>query len=295
MSTAVFFNNRFIDASEASLSISNGGWLHGAGLFETMRAENRHVFRFESHIERLRRSAERLLLPIDRGALPTPADASKLLERNGLTKARLRLTVSAGAMETESQDEKDDLTICLTATELTAYASDSYEKGIGAVVCTTRLSPTDPIAGHKTTGYLPRLLGLQEAQNARCVEALWFTTENRLAEGSISNVFVVEKERLKTPPLDTPVLPGITRAVVLEIAEKSGIQAEECVLTIDNLLDADEVFLTNSIMQVMPVTRVERHDIGTGKVGPMSRRLLEEYRTVVRKECRDVQDDTRQE
>lgn len=96
MTATVHFNKEFVDASGASLSIHDGGWLHGAGLFETMRAENGRVFRLESHIQRLQRSAETILVPIERDALPTTDDVSGLLTRNGLTKARLRLTVSAG-------------------------------------------------------------------------------------------------------------------------------------------------------------------------------------------------------
>ncbi len=153
------------------------------------------------------------------------------------------------------------------------------------MVSTFRQSPDDPIAGHKTTAYLPRLLALREAQHARCMEAIWFTTGNTLAEGSISNVFTVRDDMLSTPPLDTPVLPGIARGVVLELAARLGLKAREAALTIDDLLDADEVFLTNAIMQVMPVVRVEMHDIGKGTVGPVAKRLGEAYREVVRKEC----------
>ena len=302
MTATVHFNKEFVDASGASLSIHDGGWLHGAGLFETMRAENGRVFRLESHIQRLQRSAETILVPIERDALPTTDDVSGLLTRNGLTKARLRLTVSAGkstlstskpalSAGSESSEfriqnsEFGSLTVCLTATELTSYPADFYEKGIAVVICRYRVSPTDPIAGHKTTAYLPRLLGLRDAQQARCVEAIWFTTENQLAEGCISNVFIVSKGVLKTPPVDTPVLPGITRSVVLEIASRTGIEVQECPLTVDDLLDADEILLTNSIMQIMPVVRVERRDIGEGRVGALAKKLLDEYRSLVRREC----------
>lgn len=117
------------------------------------------------------------------------------------------------------------------------------------------------------------------------MEAIWFTTGNQLAEGSISNVFVVRGGVLKTPPLDTPVLPGIARWLVLQIASDCGIECEQCPLTIDDLLDADEVLLTNAIMQVMPVVRVEKHDIGQGRVGPIGKRLYREYRNRVQQEC----------
>ena len=171
------------------------------------------------------------------------------------------------------------------AEAVTSYPHDFYERGVHVAICTFRVSPSDPLAGHKTTSYLPRLLALRDAQQARCVEALWFTTANRLAEGSISNVWIVRDGVLKTPPLDTPVLPGLARGVVLEIAKEIGIETRSCPLTIDDLLDADEVLLSNAIMQVMPVIRVERRDIGTARVGPIAKRLLEEYRRLVRREC----------
>jgi branched-chain amino acid aminotransferase len=156
---------------------------------------------------------------------------------------------------------------------------------MAVLVSPFRQSRADPLAGHKTTNYLPRLLALRAAQAARCGEALWFTPENRLAEGSVSNIFLVKDSVLKTPPRDTPVLPGITRAVVIESAQAVGIEVRETSLDIDDLLDADEVFITNTGMEVVPVIRVEKHDIGNGQPGPIARDLLDHYRIRVEKEC----------
>ena len=147
------------------------------------------------------------------------------------------------------------------------------------------LCTEDPLAGHKTTSYFGRLIALNQAHQAGCHEALWFTTSNLLAEGSISNVFVVKSDAVMTPPLDTPVLPGIARATVLELCTQQNIKAEETPLAIGHLLDADEVFLTNAIMQVMPVWRVEQREIGAGKPGPVEKTLLEQYRELLAKEC----------
>lgn len=293
MTPIVYLNGRFVPEPDAHVSVYDGAFLHGAGLFETMRAENARVFRLEAHLERLIRSAARLLVPIQREALPGAETFRELLDRNQLQAARIRLTVSAGSMREGTRDQGGSghtaaaptLTVCATAAPAAGYAQSHYESGVSVAVCGFRLSPTDPLAGHKTTSYLPRLLGLREAMQARCMEAIWFTTNHQLAEGSISNVFIVRNRVVKTPPLDTPVLPGIARGVVLEIAPRCGFSVEETPLTIDDLLDADEVFLTNSIMQVMPVVRVEKHDITGSRVGDVTRRLLDEYRELVRKEC----------
>ncbi len=287
MTETVYLDGAFVPRASAVVSVFDGGWLHGAGLFETMRAENGRIFRLESHLERLRRSAEKLLRPIQRADLPSQDEFGELLKRNGLKAARVRLTVTAQeARKQEGKEARDELTVCVTATRLEGYPAGLYESGVRAAICDFRQSPSDPTAGHKTTGQLPRLLGLREATRAGCMEALWFTPTNELAEGSISNVFVVREGVVKTPPLDTPVLPGIARGVVLSIAKQISIEAREVRLTINDLLDADEVFLTNAIMQVIPVIRVEKRDIGDGRVGPVAKRVLGEYRNLVRKECR---------
>lgn len=285
MTESVYLNGRFVSEPDARISVYDGGWLHGAGLFETMRAENGRVFRLDSHIERLHRSASKLLMAIEPDRLPDHRVFAQLLDRNSLKAARVRLMVTAGSMRGHTAADGSHLTVCATASDLSPYPVDFYEKGVPVIICDFRISPSDPVAGHKTTCYLPRLLGLRQAQQGQCVEALWFTTANRLAEGSISNIFIIKDGILKTPPLDTPVLPGIARGIVLEIARRIGIEAQECPLTINDLLDADEVLLTNAIMQVMPVIRVEKHDIHNGRVGSLGKSFLQEYRRQVIEEC----------
>lgn len=285
MTASIILNGQTVSAEDARISVHEAGWLHGAGLFETMRAENGIVFRLEAHLARLCRSAEKILSPIDRQGLPSKEDFSDLFERNGLLTARVRLTVSSGPVDASKDDRLSGMTVCVTAVALPSPDASAYQKGVSVVISAYRQSTADPTAGHKTTCYLPRLIALREAQQLRCAEAIWFTTNNMLAEGCISNVWIVKNEKLKTPALDTPVLPGIARAAVLELAAGQGIGVSECPLTIDDLLDADEVFLTNSIMQVLPVVRVEKHDIRDAKVGAVAKGLLEAYRGLVKKEC----------
>lgn len=295
MTGTVLLNGEFVAADSATVSAFDGGFMHGAGLFETMRAENERVFQLDSHIARLQRSASRLLVPIERSQLPHAEQFSELLSRNGLTEGRVRLTVTAGGMKNPNHPDNPDnprdedapqLTVCATASGLLDYPAQLYDRGVTVIVSKFRQSPHDPIAGHKTTSYFPRLLALREARQARCTEAIWFTTHNHLAEGSISNIFLVRNGSLKTPPLDTPILPGLARQLVLKLAADEKIDVEECVLSIDDLLDADEVFITNSIMQVMPVIGVEKKDVADGRVGEVSRKLYQAYRAALRKECR---------
>lgn len=285
MSSWVYHDGAFLPERDPCVSVFDGGLMHGAGLFETIRAEGGHVFRLERHLARLLASAEKLLRPLHRGNLPAPAVFTELMERNGLRSARLRLTVTSGALRGEAAGEGSSPTVVLTAAPLVEYPPGFYRSGVAVVICPYHVSPTDPLAGHKTTSYLSRLLGLRDAQSRGALEGLWFTTSNQLAEGSISNVLIVSRGVLKTPPLSTPVLPGIAREAVLECAAAEGIEVQETPLTVHDLLDADEVMLTNIIMQVIPVVRVERRDIGSGAVGPHSQRLLSALRETIRKEC----------
>jgi len=287
VSQVVLLNGRFVPSSEARVSVHDAGWLHGAGLFETMRAEHGRVFRLAEHLGRLANSADKLLIRPDGVQLPCDSELAELLERNDLPDARVRLTLTAGDVLADREAKEPNLTVCVTAAPLVGYPDSLYATGLGVMIAKYRQSANDPLAGHKTTNFLPRLLAMKEANQADCAEALWFTPENLLAEGSITNVFVVAGGVVKTPPTDTPVLPGIARKVVIDLCAERDLPIEEVAININDLLDADEVFLTNVIMQVMPVVRVEKREIGDGKPGSVTNGLLERYRACVEKECRN--------
>ncbi len=288
MSEFLWLNREVVPEAEAKISARDAGFLHGAGLFETIRAFGGTVFRYEDHIDRLLASAEKLSMPIDRDVLPTRADAEALFEKNGLAEVRCRLTCSAGEVRSEGEGEEVSPTVILAATEMQPYPPEMYSKGMTVCISSYRQGRGDPTCGHKTLNYLSRLIALQEAAGKSCGEALWFTTDRLLAEGSISNVFLVKEKVLKTPPVGTPVLPGIARAVVMEVVGQAKISVADLPLTINDLLDADEVFLTNSVMEVMPVVRIENKAIGEEKPGPMTRQLSELYGELVRKECTGI-------
>jgi branched-subunit amino acid aminotransferase/4-amino-4-deoxychorismate lyase len=293
MTEIVFLNGEFVPAADARISIYDGGFLHGAGLFETMRADFGKVFRLTEHIDRMLNSAAKLGLPIERPDLPLPGDFDELIQRNNLVTARLRMTVTVGALHTTTPADAPSLTVCVTAADLQPPPADLLVRGMSVLITTFTQSNADPMAGHKTIAYLPRLLALRSAQKLGCSEALWFTPQNYLAEGCISSVFIVRGGALATPPLNTPVLPGVSRSVVLEIAAAEGIPAEEKALNINDVLDADEIFITNSSLQVAPVCRVEKKDIGTGKPGPMTARIRGAFQDVVKHECGSGSDASR--
>ena len=280
----VFLNDKLVDASDARISIGDAGFLYGAGLFETMRAQNGKVFCLRDHLDRLCFSAAKLgfNLPHDRSALAHAID--QLLQANELPEARLRLTLTAGCVS-DSSDEPVP-TLLITATKLTPYPEEYYRDGVMVVLCPYRQNPADPISGHKSTSYFARMLALQQARTQRAAEALWFTTEGQLAEGCISNVFLVKDGALLTPPIETPVLPGVAREVICKIAIRDKLDLVERALTIDDLLGAHEVFISNVIMKVMPVVAIEKHSVGEGKVGPITETLKHCFNDEIEQQCK---------
>lgn len=295
MSEHVFLNGQILPAPEARISVFDAGFTHAAGLFETMRAYNGRVLRAEAHLDRLLASATALGLHMPAAVeaqIPSSRDEFAkaiyaVLEANDLRDARVRLTVTPGDIPRPgvSLDHRPPPTVLVTAGPVQPYPPQLYRTGMRVSICPYKQNRHDPLAGHKTLAYLPRLLAMKDAADRQCNESLWFNTENRLAEGSICNVFIVKEGALMTPKRDTPVLPGIVRAAVMELAGANGISCEEVDIDIETLLSAQEVFLTGSVLEVMPVTSIEKHMVGDGAVGEMTQRVSDLYRKLVAAEC----------
>ena len=291
MSDYIHVNGQLMPYESAAVAPNDAGILHGAGLFETMRARNRKVFRLGRHLDRLTQSAQALSIPFSLGEAELGEMIGELLEANSLSDARLRLTITRGDLQAvTAEDPVPPVTFILSAADFQPYPPQLYDAGMTVIVSEYKQNPESPLTGHKSTSYFERLLGLRQAQQLKAGEALWFTAGgNFLAEGSISNVFLVDKDGvLCTPPVTLAerahqrlCLPGITRQAVLELAAEQNILPHERLLTINDVLAAREVFLTNAIMGVMPVTHVEKHVVGDGKPGETSDRLRHVYNSNV--------------
>lgn len=279
----VFLNDKLIDTDKAHISATDSGFLYGAGLFETMRSYDGVVFALEDHLDRLFASARALSInnPYDEEYIT--GAIYKVLNANKLTDARLRLTLTNGPMA-ESEEQRKP-TLLITTTKLQPYPAEYYKKGVMVILSASRQNTFEPTCGHKTTSYFSRMITLNMAHQQRAAEALWFTTDNRLAEGCVSNVFVVKDSVIHTPRIETPVLAGIARKTVCEIASTNSIKLVEKDLYIDDVLGADEIFLTNVIMQIMPVSSVEKHTVGDGKVGVTTKRLQISFDELVESQC----------
>jgi branched-chain amino acid aminotransferase len=297
--TFAWLNGSLIDEDAASVSIRDTGLLHAAGVFTTMRAYGGAVFRLDRHLRRLRDSSEALFIPLQYKDDALAVAAGELLAKNELQDARLRLTVTRGrAIRDPLHGTRLEPTVLLTAAPLEPYPQEYYQKGMTAIVLDEqKLNPYDLQAGHKTLNYLSRLAAIREANRRGAGEALWFNVHNFLQSGSITNVFVVKGGKVHTPPTNeelrepsvreaTPypksnVLPGVTRGAVFDLAGEAEIEVVRRGLSIADLLEADEAFVTNSSMGVMPICRIERKAIGQDKPGPVTVRLMEGYAKLV--------------
>ncbi|MSQ90465.1 MAG: hypothetical protein EXS01_03610 [Phycisphaerales bacterium] len=294
----VWIDGRFVPIAEAKVSLFDAGIQHGVGLFETMCARHGRVFRVMEHLDRLQASAKHLGL-VDMLRIEPLAEAIALtVAQNHMESARVRLTVTAGDLKTlkslgvPGDSPRGDPTIAIVVQPPTSYPTELFDRGVRARVADGRVNQLDPFAGHKTLWYWPRLAELQRAAAHGCSESIFFTANGRVASGAVSNVFVVHGGKLRTPwaqfegdaRKDAPVLPGVTRGAVLECASKAGIVCESVDLTIDDLLGADEVFLTNSSFGVLPVVGIEQREIGGHAPGPITKRLRADYLALVESE-----------
>jgi branched-chain amino acid aminotransferase len=281
----MYVAGRFVAPAEAAVSAADAGLLLGVGLFETLRTYAGRPFRLARHLERLRSSGQVFRIFVGESDERIAEIVAHLVEANGVPDSRVRITATRGPLVEELEDdEAPRATLIVTAGPMTPYPAESYERGATVVVSDIRANETDPTTFHKTTNFLRNLMAMRDAHRARAAEALRFNTRSRLAEGAISNVFAVREGRLLTPPVEDGLMPGITRAAVLELAPEAGVAAEQQSLMIHDLLDADEVFLTNSIMEIMPVSRIEQHEVGQGKPGPVTRRIAQAYKDLVARE-----------
>jgi branched-chain amino acid aminotransferase len=295
----VYLDGQFVDEDAARVSVFDAAVQHAVGLFETMRACNGSVFRLSAHVQRLIESAAQVGLTETLRAKPLCEAIELTLKKNELREARVRLTLTGGNLAlagpaTSSRSARHHPSIFITATPPTAYPEKFFSEGVTAIIADPKANPFDPLSGHKTTHYWSRLRTLAQAAAAEAGEALWFTVTNHLCGGSVSNAFIVKEGQLHTPiargeepagAIPSPVLPGITRSAVIELAGKLNLPVHRRMLTINDVLEADELLLTNSSWLILPVVKVEKETIGSGKPGDVTRQLSQSLAAAIAQEC----------
>lgn len=280
MSEIVYLNGSLIPRSQARISALDYGFLYGFGLFETMRAYEGQVFRLDRHLNRLVHSAEVLGLPI--GVTDLKSAVMATIQANQLGDARVRITISIGEGGIVPDPSTcDKPTVLILAGHYQPYPQQVYEKGFRAIVSSIRRNSQSPLSRLKSANYLESILARQEARAAGIDEALCLNEKGLLAEASMSNIFLVTNSILRTPGQDSGILPGITRETILELASPLGINTVEHDIRLDELFQAQEAFLTNSLMEIMPLTEIDGKPIGPGRPGPLTKRLAMAYKKLV--------------
>ena len=283
MSESVYVNGEFVPKSEAKVSVFDRGYLYGDGVFEGIRVYDARIFRLDQHLERLYRGAKAIALDIPLTPEELKDAIIETVRRNELRDCYIRLVVSRGEgdLGLNPMNCHTPATIVVIASHISLYPREVYEQGLDLLTCTTRknlLTALNPEI--KSLNYLNNILARIEAVRAGAHEGLMLNHLGYVAEGTGDNVFIVRGGVLRTPPAYVGILEGITRQVVLELAEAMDLPAREEALTLYELYTADECFLTGTAAEIVPVARCDGRVIGDGKPGPITKRLMEQFREV---------------
>ncbi|MBN2453037.1 MAG: aminotransferase class IV [Candidatus Omnitrophica bacterium] len=275
----VWLNKKIIDAESACIPISDRGFMYGDGVFETMRSYSGMVFKIDAHLDRLFNS-----LKVAKFSSPYAKDYLKreiyrLLDANRLKEAYIRLMITRGEgrFGMEHKDRFIPNTV-IVVKEFHSYPARVYAKGITAGVVDIRQNELSPVSGIKSLNFINYILARFEAKEKGYDEAILANSRGHIAEATTSNIFMVKGMGLITPSPDSGILPGITRMVVMQLARRRGIFVKEMAVTRRELYNSDEIFLTNSLSEVLPVVAVDGKRIGRGVPGETTRLLHSLYR-----------------
>jgi branched-chain amino acid aminotransferase len=287
----IYLDGKYVPEAEAKVSVFDHGLLYGDGVFEGIRAYNGRIFRLEEHLERLYDSAKTLDLKVPITKEEFTQVIREVLRRNNLTNAYIRPVVTRGKGDLGLDPRKcPKATIFVIAVEWGAMYGDLYEKGLKAVSVSVRRTPAESMPPNvKSLNYLNNILAKIEANYKGGDEAIFFDTNGYVSEGSGDNIFVVKNGVIITPPTLNN-LRGVTRMVVLEIAQSMGITIKEQNIGYFDLYSADEVFVTGTAAEVAPIREVDGRIIGIGKPGPITRQMMAAFKTATETEGTPIAD-----
>ncbi|MCJ7841084.1 branched-chain-amino-acid transaminase [Lederbergia sp. NSJ-179] len=276
----IFLNGEFVKKEDAVVSVYDHGFLYGDGIFEGIRAYSGNVFRLDEHLTRLYDSAKSIMLTIPYSKEEMINIVVKTLRQNELNDGYIRLVVSRGVGDLGLNPYTcENPTVMVIAEPLRIYPKELYETGLEIITVATRRNRSDALSPMvKSLNYLNNVLVKIEATLAGVSEALMLNDQGYVAEGSADNIFIVKDHKLKTPPGYVGALVGITRNAIMELAESKGYEMTEGIFTRHEVYTADEVFLTGTAAEVIPVTKVDGRIIGEGRPGPVTKDLSESFR-----------------
>jgi len=276
----VYLDGKFVDSDEAKVSVFDHGLLYGDGVFEGIRLYGGNVFRLEEHLERLEFSAKAIMLqmPLTREQLTWAT--CETCRQNSLTDAYIRLVITRGVGDLGLAPWLcPKPSIFIIASKISLYPKEYYDNGLAIVtVPTRRISPAALPPTIKSLNYLNNILGKIEARQFGALEAIMLNDQGYVAECTADNIFIVAKGEILTPASSQGALRGITRSTILDIARELQLPLRETDLTRYDVWCADECFLTGSGAEVIPVVKLDGREIGTGKPGVVTQRVLGEFR-----------------
>lgn len=292
MEEKIYLNGSIVPRSEARISVFDQAFLYGYGLYETMRAYHGKIFLLERHIKRMLGAAGIIGLGEKLGGIDLSKACIDTLAANGLQEARIRLTVSNGDSDKAPWvDAGGAPNVVVTARPYTPFTAEKYSEGFKNGIASVRRCRQSIVATMKSVNTLASVMARMEAAASGLDEALLLNDDRFIAEGGGCNVFFVYSTTLFTPPLDSGILPGVTREAVMEMAAAMGIHVKEVDIKFGALKRFHEVFVTNAMIEVMPVTAIREESgrmvtIGTGKPGKVTLQLMQAYREKVEKETK---------
>lgn len=278
----VYLNNKLVPAEKAKISVYDHGFLYGDGIFETMRAYGGKVFCQEEHLERLFNSANLICLKIPWSKAELAKAICATIERNQLASAYVRLTVSRGKGPLGLDPRLcPEPTLVIMARPFISK-QEIYEAGVKVITVETRRIPSKAVNPEiKSMNFLNNILAKIETISTGAFEGIMLNYEGWITEGTVSNIFIINGKHLLTPSADSGILIGVTRNTVIGLAANLGLLVKETLLAQDDLYQSEEVFLTNSSGEVIPVVQVDDQVIGSGKPGSKTLELLKGYGQLV--------------
>ena len=270
----IYLNGSIVPEEEARVSCLDPGFLYGQGLFETMRAYDGVVFQIDNHLNRLSKGLPLIRVDSDFSSEDLKEAVRLILQENNLSNAYVRLNIWQG---------QEKVNICIIAREFCGYPADTYKAGFKAMITECRHNENSLLTNIKSFNYLQFYLSRLQAQSEGFNEAIFLNSKSYVSEGSRSSVFIVKNSNIVTPSLESGCLTGITRAVVIDLSKKAGYKICEKDILLDELLNADEVFLSGSLLEIMPVISIDAKRIGSGLPGIITLSLLEKYRDLISK------------
>ncbi|MBW7906143.1 MAG: branched-chain-amino-acid transaminase [Phycisphaerae bacterium] len=284
----IWLDGRIVPVAEAKLSVFDHGLLYGDGIFEGIRSYCGRIFECDAHLKRFFRSAKAISLQIPHTYEQIERALEETLAANGLMHpekdAYIRMVCTRGVGVLGISPRRTwKPQLYIIASTISMYPEEMYQKGMPVIISSVTRNLCNAMPPQvKSLNYLNNILAKIEAHDADVPEAIMLNHQGNVAEATGDNVFIVRNGQLQTPPTSAGILEGITRATIIRLAREAGIEVAERELVRFDLYAADECFLTGTGAQVIPVTRIDRREVGNGKVGGMTRHLMDAYHALVR-------------